>query len=468
MKQNSRIMETYGLWIIDLICIAGTYLLATWLRFHNFRDMGVRETHFMTCVILMLCSTAYSFFFDWNREYLKRGFLVELFAVVRHNLFIIVVTIVLLYVFKWDPSRLTLGLFAVLNPVLSYLLHVLVKRVMYAYLRSENRNEKVLVVAESEIAARTIRRLKGQLDVVYDIAGLCLIDGDHTGETVEDVPVLCDRAHLLKTAMPMALDAVFIHTPEHTQKQLGDILLGFDEMGVNCNYVLELPSLDAASCEVGQFGDYSVLTYTRFHSSYKRLMIKRLVDILGGLVGLLITALLTPFIAIAIKADSKGPVFFSQVRIGKNGRRFRIYKFRSMRMDAERELQKLRDQNEVSGPMFKMEHDPRITKVGAFLRKTSLDELPQFWNIVKGEMSLVGTRPPTEEEFEKYTRYYRRRISMTPGLTGLWQVSGRNDIHDFDDVVKLDLRYIDDWSLTLDFKILFKTVVVVLTRRGAK
>ena len=137
-------------------------------------------------------------------------------------------------------------------------------------------------------------------------------------------------------------------------------------------------------------------------------------------------------------------------------------------MDAEERKKELEKENEMSGLMFKMTNDPRVTKVGEFIRKTSLDELPQFWNIVKGDMSLVGTRPPTEDEFNEYNQYYRRRISMTPGLTGLWQVSGRSDIEDFDEVVQLDLRYIDHWSLTLDLKIILQTIAVVFKGRGAK
>ncbi len=210
------------------------------------------------------------------------------------------------------------------------------------------------------------------------------------------------------------------------------------------------------------------MTYAIQQMDNRRGMIKRLIDIIGSLAGLLITGIFYPFVALMIKLDSKGPVVFSQIRIGKNGRRFKIYKFRSMYTDAEERKKELSAQNEIQGLMFKIEDDPRITKVGKFLRKTSIDELPQFFNVLKGDMSLVGTRPPTEDEFEKYTPYYRRRLCMTPGLTGLWQVSGRSNVEDFDDVVKYDLHYIDHWSLSLDIKILFQTVLVVLFGKGAK
>ena len=197
-------------------------------------------------------------------------------------------------------------------------------------------------------------------------------------------------------------------------------------------------------------------------------MIKRAFDIIGSIVGIIITIIIYPFVALAIKAESKGPVIFKQERIGKNGRHFMMYKFRSMYQDAEKRLEDLKDKNEVQGLMFKMEDDPRITKVGRFIRKTSIDELPQFFNILKGDMSLVGTRPPTVAEFEQYNAHYRRRLCITPGLTGMWQVSGRSDIKDFDEVVKLDLKYIDEWSLRLDVKLLLQTVGAVLSHKGSK
>ena len=204
-------------------------------------------------------------------------------------------------------------------------------------------------------------------------------------------------------------------------------------------------------------------------------------DIAGGIVGCLLTGILIIVIGPMIYIKSPGPIFFSQVRIGKNGKKFKIYKFRSMYMDAEERKAELMSQNKMEGLMFKMDYDPRIIGsekkdkngnpkkgIGNFIRKTSLDEFPQFWNVLKGDMSLVGTRPPTVDEYQQYSYYQKRRISFRPGITGLWQISGRSDIKDFDEVVKLDLAYIDNWSLMLDVKIILKTLFVVFRGSGAR
>ena len=197
------------------------------------------------------------------------------------------------------------------------------------------------------------------------------------------------------------------------------------------------------------------------------LLYKRLLDLVGGLIGMIILLAIYPFVAAAIKFDSPGPVLFKQKRMGRNGRVFNLYKFRSMYQDADERKQELKMMNEMEGALFKLKDDPRTTRVGRFLRKTSLDEFPQFLNVLKGEMSLVGTRPPTLDEVEKYKLEHLKRISAKPGITGLWQGSGRNEIGDFDDVVKLDCQYLDQWRFQDDIKILFKTVWVVLKRRGA-
>ncbi|MEA5463134.1 sugar transferase [Leptothoe sp. PORK10 BA2] len=189
---------------------------------------------------------------------------------------------------------------------------------------------------------------------------------------------------------------------------------------------------------------------------------KRALDIIGGLVGVLLTVLVYIPVAIIIKLDDGGPVFFAQTRCSWLGKRFKIWKFRSMVTDAE--ARKSEVVNEVEGPLFKNENDPRITKIGAFLRKTSLDEFPQFWNVLKGEMSLVGTRPPTPDEIDQYEVGAWQRLNVKPGMTGEWQVNGRSSITKFEDVIKLDLRYQENWSFFYDIKLIVKTFTVLLSK----
>ena len=219
---------------------------------------------------------------------------------------------------------------------------------------------------------------------------------------------------------------------------------------------------------IEQVGRYLVLTSSMKIASSRELFLKRCMDIAGSLIGLALTGIAFVIFAPIIKKQSPGPVFFAQVRVGKNGRQFKFYKFRSMNVNAEEQKKELMAQNEMDGHMFKMANDPRIFPIGKFMRKYSIDELPQFWNILKGDMSLVGTRPPTVEEFENYDLKHKARLGIKPGLTGMWQVSGRSDIKDFEEVVGLDTYYIAHWDLGLDIKILLKTIKVVVTGRGSE
>ena len=231
---------------------------------------------------------------------------------------------------------------------------------------------------------------------------------------------------------------------------------------------------------VEEIGPYTVLTTTMNYASERQLLIKRVMDIAGGLVGCLLTGIIFIFVAPAIYISSPGPIFFAQERVGKNGKKFKMYKFRSMYMDAEARKAELMKENKLGdGKMFKMDFDPRVignkilpdgtkkTGIGDFIRRTSLDEFPQFFNVLKGDMSVVGTRPPLVSETELYELHHYARLSIKPGITGLWQVSGRSDITDFEEVVRLDREYIDNWNVGMDIKILLKTVAVVLKKDGS-
>lgn len=239
-------------------------------------------------------------------------------------------------------------------------------------------------------------------------------------------------------------------------------------MGVTVKLIMDLYDGGSAYSYVSSVGTYPVITYHRVSFNVTDQLIKRVIDIILSFIAIILSSPIMLVTAIAIKLDSPGPVLFKQVRVGQNGRHFKILKFRSMYKDAEARKAELMKQNEIKGDvMFKMKDDPRITRVGRFIRKTSIDELPQFFNIFIGQMSLVGTRPPTLDEVEKYKMDQWRRISIKPGLTGMWQVSGRSDIDDFDEIVRLDTEYIDKWSIWLDVKILFRTVLVVLRHEGS-
>nr|WP_330219507.1 sugar transferase [Peribacillus muralis] len=210
-----------------------------------------------------------------------------------------------------------------------------------------------------------------------------------------------------------------------------------------------------------------MLTADQVNANVSYLRTKRIIDIIGSLLGIIFLSPLFILVAILIKIeDPKGPVFFKQVRVGKAETEFHMYKFRSMVSDAEERLKDLLALNEVSGAMFKMKDDPRITRIGKFIRKTSIDELPQLWNVLKGDMSLVGPRPPLLREVEEYTSYDKQRLLVTPGCTGLWQVSGRNETS-FSQMVELDLIYIKKSTIFFDLKILVKTVLVLISGKGA-
>ena len=265
-----------------------------------------------------------------------------------------------------------------------------------------------------------------------------------------------------------AVDEVIFTLPRDYVGEFSKYVYLCEEMGVTVKMIVDLYDLKIAKTHMAYIGTLPVITFHSVSLNSFELATKRFIDIVGALVGLFITGIASIFIVPAIKLSDPGPVMFTQDRVGLNGRIFKIYKFRTMYVDAEERKKELMKENEVSGGlMFKIKSDPRITPIGKFLRKTSLDELPQFINVLKGDMSLVGTRPPTVDEVSHYENYHRRRISFKPGLTGMWQVSGRSNITDFDKVVSLDTQYIDDWSLWLDIKIIFKTILVVLKKGDA-
>lgn len=474
MNRKSKWIEGYFVLLADCLGAVLSYFVALFLRYRSFVDTDHPQTYFQIILWILLFTILYDTTVGSGRNFLKRGYFIEGKSVWKYVFCQAIFMGFILFFLKEAEhfSRLVFGLFVIFESVLLLSCRSLLKYVLRSHFRTERVRTKVLLITEERSAVHMATVLKAGMDYDQQLTGVAIWSDTEISNPcqIEGIPILFggSREKLIETIRTMAMDEVFIHLPGVNPKEIKSLIQDLEVMGLVCHFDLDITNLENRAMRVGDFAGFTVATYSIGMVEDRRSIVKRLIDIAGSLVGLLFTGILYPFVAIAIKLNSPGPVVFSQVRIGKNGRRFKIYKFRSMYIDAEERKKELLKQNEMQGLMFKMEDDPRITKVGKFIRKTSIDELPQFLNVLKGDMSLVGTRPPTEDEFEQYTPYYRRRLCMTPGLTGLWQVSGRSEVENFDDVVRLDLHYIDHWSLSLDIKILLQTVIVVLFGRGAK
>ncbi len=342
-------------------------------------------------------------------------------------------------------------------------------RVALGFWRQRGFNiRNLLIVGTREKAHKFHHLVKDHSDWGLKIIGFVQADeavadskigGHNVLGRIQDLEAIC-KSH--------SVDEVVFCIPKDLVKGVEDFLQDLQELGITVRMVLDFYDMPNCKKDISFFHDtLPVLTFHTKSLDAQQLFLKRILDICGSIVGLGITTLLFPFIAFAIKKYSPGPIFFGQERVGISGRSFLCWKFRSMFVDAEERKQELLAQNEMNGAIFKIKDDPRITKTGSFLRNTSLDEFPQFWNVLKGDMSLVGTRPPTPYEVAQYENWHRRRISIKPGITGMWQTSGRNKIEDFDEIVRLDLHYIDNWSIWLDICILFKTVKAVLAGSGS-
>lgn len=277
---------------------------------------------------------------------------------------------------------------------------------------------------------------------------------------------------IINWARKEPVDSVYIISPNN-QSLNTQLINDLESMGITVNVNISsleniIKETDYKHLNCTMSYGHPMATFSPSVQDYQKLVVKRTFDIFVSFFACLLSLPIILIVAIPLKLESKGPLFFKQDRVGKNGRVFKMYKLRSMYNDAEKRKAELMKSNQMQGLMFKIDNDPRITKVGKFIRKTSIDELPQFFNVLKGDMSLVGTRPPTVDEFEQYENHHKRRLSMRPGITGMWQTSGRSNIKNFEEIVELDLQYIDNWSFGLDIKLLLKTVLVVLRKDGAE
>ena len=467
--------------IIDVICLEAALLLATVLRFKPDPEIPYFFMYRDAMVVCIFISLFVSIFFDTYKDVLKKGYLQSFIASLKQA--VIVIVILLFYLFATrridQYSRTAFFLTFVFYLAFIYVMRLIWKEVLKKRTKGKGKRSLLIITQENRIE-QCLKTLQNKNYEIFRISGLAVLDRHMVGEEFHGVEVVAGLTNVLDYIGNEWIDEVYIDLPDDRERS-DTMTRRISKMGV----VVHVPL--AAEAElvgekkfVERLGDNVVLTTTMNYANTWQLFFKRVLDIIGGLVGTVITGILILILGPIIKKNSPGPIFFMQERVGRNGKKFKIYKFRTMYMDAEERKKELMEQNRVeSGLMFKLEFDPRVIgnvvlpdgtcKTGFMekVRQLSLDEFPQFLNVLKGDMSLVGTRPPTVEEYEIYKPHHHARLATKPGITGLWQVSGRSNIVDFEEVVRLDTQYINEWNFALDIKILFKTVKVVLKKEGS-
>ena len=484
--------------LLDMLCLQLSFTVAYMVRmgpsspYRNEAYRSIGLVLVLTDVAVLLLSGSFS-------GVLARGRYEEFTMTLRHVCLVEAVAVVYLFTVQKSVaySRFVIYLMAFLYVCVGYFSRILWKKWLRYRRAAEGEKRSLLIVTEAALAGEV---LEGALARDYDrfrVTGIAVTDqdlrgswiwdstGDGTGNRGQDsgrhrIPVVACRDDIVDTVCRRWVDEVLVVQSQGAPHP-GRLVADLAGMGVVVHTGLFRSGEESGMRQfVGHLGDYTVLTASMGYATPLQQFAKRAMDIAGGLVGCAAVGVLFVVLAPAILAMSPGPVFFTQERMGKNGKRFKIYKFRSMYLDAEERKKELLGKNRVEGGlMFKMEADPRIIGcrvlpdgtvkkgLGNFIRDHSLDEFPQFFNVLKGDMSLVGTRPPTPDEWERYEPRHRARMAVRPGITGLWQVSGRSRITDFEEVVRLDTKYITEWSMGLDLKILLRTVKVVLGKDGA-
>ena len=458
--------------VVDLLLVAIAYWLAFWLR-KPAGDIGISYT-FLLLLAVICCHVTLRLY----RVYDPFGG--QMFRQIVYKILKAVPTatagiVFLMYILHVDNvSRLLIGYFA----IMLVLLLIAVKAIFfYTYKYNRLRDyvtKTVLIVGSRQRSIDLIKEIKKKSEAGYRIRG-CLETVDqqqHVGNLVYgDVTIIGTMDRFSNILLQETVDEVIFALPLKKVKEVEKYILFAENMGVNVRIMPDFQIYKiqyhpaTARLSLDQFLGLPTISLSSTPAHDTALFIKSIIDYVGGALGLVLLSPLFVCIALSIKSSSKGPVLFSQVRSGLNGRQFLLYKFRTMIRDADELKEGLVETNEMDGPVFKIKDDPRITRLGRFLRKTSLDELPQLLNVVMGEMSLVGPRPPLPEEVEQYDLWQRRRLSMKPGMTCIWQVSGRNDIS-FERWMKMDLEYIDNWSLLLDFKLLLLTLKEIIIGGG--
>ncbi len=391
---------------------------------------------------------------------LTKGIIVKMTVV---NLFVILLLHIFSVIHKINLALESIFFLCLTIYITQFISRKIIKYIEFG-LHDSVQTKNIVILGVSEAGSRYIQEIKNHDYLNYHLTGYIQI---HDSDSYDDLEVLGSLDQLEEIVTHNVIDELAVAKPLSYDLRIRDKLNLCQCMGITITMLLELQNTGMTKADVAMVGKIPVLKFHVVSLNEGQLLLKRLLDVSGASIGMLLFGLVYLMVAPLIKLESPGPVLFKHTRVGKNGRLFTMLKFRTMVDGAENLKQTLMASNEMNGHIFKIEHDPRVTRLGAILRKSSLDEFPQFLNVMRGDMSLVGTRPPTVEEFREYEARHRCRLSITPGVTGLWQVSGRSEIKDFEEIVQLDTEYISNWSLLLDLHIILKTIVVVLRMHGS-
>lgn len=459
-KGSKGWLKHFDFILLDMICLQIAFLLAYVIR-HDSGSPYIVPLYRNMAIFMELLDIIVMFFYETLSNVLKRGYFREFAVTVKHVLLVELFSVLYLFTMQEGQaySRTALYLTGVIYAILTYIVRIIWKKILRSRMSEGNRS--LLVVTTKDMAEQVVHNIRENNYERFALSGLVIIDDDLCGTKIAGVLVVANEENAAAYVCREWIDEVFV-IPATDVPYPYALMEQFAEAGVTVHLNLAKVSeaMGGKKQLVEKVGPYTVLTTSINYASTKQLFMKRAIDIAGGLLGCLLTLLITLFVGSAIYLKSPGPIFFSQERVGKNGKKFKMYKFRSMYMDAEERKAELMKQNRVSdGMMFKLDFDPRVigneilpdgtkkTGIGNFIRVTSLDEFPQFFNVLKGDMSIVGTRPPTLDEWNKYELHHRARLAIKPGITGMWQVSGRSEITDFEEVVKLDTEYISEWNV---------------------
>lgn len=465
--------------IIDIISLELSFAIAYIIR-HGISSISTElpDLYINVALVLMFLDIIETVFFRGFTNIVIRGYYKEFRETLKHATIIAFLLVLYMYLIKQgvEYSRTVYIITWELDIIITYFAREFWKWVIKnSHKHTQVGKAFLVIITTSDLAQDIAGSLIKNERMRFNIRGFILLDRNMVGQRISGIEIVAGSEDALDYICRDWVDEVFISLPEKDSALEEEIINNCVLMGITVHRkIAKVISTPGCVQFVSNISDYTVLSSSVGIVTVRQMILKRFMDIVGGLFGMVITCILFIFIAPIIYIKSPGPILFKQWRVGRNGKKFQIYKFRSMYLDAEERKAELMEKNKVKdGMMFKIENDPRIIGgengkgIGNFIRRTSIDEFPQFFNVLKGDMSLVGTRPPTLDEWKKYKLHHRKRMAIKPGLTGMWQVSGRSDITDFEEVVRLDTEYIMNWNLGKDIKIMLKTIKVLLFGKGS-